>query len=49
VLSDSREGRRKKEPEKPDPRAFERFETLARKIVPPAKPLRKPKPTPKKR
>jgi hypothetical protein len=36
VLSDSREGRRKKQPEQPDPKAFERFEALARKILPPS-------------
>lgn len=29
--------RRKKEPETPDPRAFERFEKLARQVVRPAK------------
>jgi len=37
VLSDSREGRRKKEPEEPDPKAFERFETLAKKVLPPTR------------
>jgi hypothetical protein len=33
VLNDSREGRRKKESEKPDPKAFERFETLAKELL----------------
>jgi hypothetical protein len=48
VLSDSREGRRKKEPESPDPKAFERFEALAKKVLSPST-RRRPKGNAKKR